>query len=422
MNREEIETFKRAVGSLKERYDNVLVELQIDYARQNDVPSENVNGRDIALEAHVRAYLIDPILHAVGWETELTTTMVIEDGVAPVEEDTERHRRRLDYHGRENRTGRSLLVVESKRASVKLPQSDDGDLAKVFAAALKSDKATPKVPFSAEWSEILSSASDYSRRVVESYGQAPTRFAITNGEWFTIFKDVNSTLLADTPEPMEILVFKNLDEVIVGADQFCDLLGYHNLSGYIPPQHPGALAEYIPVGQKAVCARVVDIHYGRHGNRQPILSMRIGIWVRTPKGVWILFQKQYEKDFLLLSDHGPTLRTSLSELNARARELLKDLRAHRRIRFADQSEFEEAPPPQSGSILATRSTALLEKLEHDRYRLVTSDKVHHLVNDSSYNQCPSHDWGTCRSQGNAAGQNAVAAQSCEPPCFFVSGM
>ena len=68
-----------------------------------------------------------------------------------------------------------------------------------------------------------------------------------------------------------------------------------------------------------------------------------GVWIRTPKGAWILFQKNYDKQFLVLSDDRDELATRRQQLNARAENLLADLRNHRELRFASREEFEGDP-------------------------------------------------------------------------------
>ena len=48
----------------------------------------------------------------------------------------------------------------------------------------------------AEWRKILASTVDYVKRIVAAYGDAPVRFALTNGEWFLVFSDLSATILA----------------------------------------------------------------------------------------------------------------------------------------------------------------------------------------------------------------------------------
>lgn len=426
MNREAVENFRREIGKLQEQYERALAEIEKAEARQKGIEWEALKGkgRQIAVEAQVRKYLLDPILNALGWETDTAAQMVVEDGLDPVggQEDSDAERRRLDYHGRVNKGGRSLLIVEAKRPSISLPRNDDSSVSKLIALALRSTKKSSGSPVSAEWGEILTSARDYSNRVMTSSNAAPMRFVISNGEWFVIFRDVGATLLSNNPEALEIVLFTGLDDVLARSDEFCRLLGYQDLSGYVPPQHPGALSDFVPQGEEAVCARVVDVFYGQHGDRQPILSMRVAIWVRTPKGAWILFQKRYEKDFVLLSDDGSILRKAMTQLKTRAGELLSDLSRQRKVRFANRLELEALPPRTLlADTLSDNTSIFIEQIGKDQYRLLTTEEVQYLIEDPTFKRCPGHDWGTCKKQGNAVGERAITAQNCEPPSFFPSG-
>src|SRR5207245_2707045 len=149
----------------------------------------------------------------------------------------------------------------------------------------------------------------YVKRIVAAYGDPPVRFVLTNGEWFFVFSDLGATILGTDPEAGKIVLFSGLPEVIARADEFCALLAYQDLSGHVPPQHPGALPDFVPEGEVATCSRFVEVSYTRHGERQPLISASVGVWIRTPKGAWILFQKSYDNQFLVLSDDRDELAT-----------------------------------------------------------------------------------------------------------------
>ena len=427
MNRAQIETFRSWARDLRVSYENSLAQLEQDYARQNGVDWNEVkgHGREIALEAHAREYLLDPILNALGWSLSSPAAMVVEDGVNAGEDDEDAHRRRLDYHGRDNVEGRSLLVVEAKRPDVDLPRPKTGSVEELLARSLSRIKGKSPPPVSAAWREILKSAIDYAKRVMERFGEAPKTFAITNGEWFVVFVSVTATLLAEEPASSQILVFSGLDDVDVRADAFCECLSYPTLSGYVPPQPPEALTNFVPEGQLAICARAVDVSYGRHGDRQPILSIRVGMWIRTPAGGWILFHKDYRDNFIQLSDQPQLLRTSRDDLAKRAQELFDAVRAHREVRFATMEEFEASPPARLRRQNEARTSSLVQHIESDRYvdrfRFVTVNEAIFITEDEAFDKCRYHDWGACRSTGQAVGPAPVVEQSMDPRCFFPSG-
>jgi hypothetical protein len=249
---------------------------------------------------------------------------------------------------------------------------------------------------------------------------------LTNGEWFFVFSDLGATILGNDPEAGKIALFSDLTQVIARADEFCALLAYQDLSGHVPPQHPGALPDFVPEGEVATCSRFVEVSYTRHGERQPLISASVGVWIRTPKGAWILFQKSYDNQFLVLSDDRDELATRRQQLDARAESLLADLRNHRELRFASREEFEGGPQggePPAG-IVATggeRTSILMRELEPDRYRITTTEQLLFFTDDGTYDACPYHNWVACRAEGNAVGGSAITAPSSDPRCFFPSG-
>jgi hypothetical protein len=431
VNRAEIETFRQKVWDLLARYERGLRDIERDEARRREVGPDSLEGRgrEIALEAHARLYLLDPFLSELGWDVQTPDAIVIEDGVDPAGADGNVHRRRLDYHGRDSAQGQSLLAVEVKRPSVQLPEADGKTISGWLARALGMINSRPKAAkkdLPVAWREILESATDYVKRILEEYGNTPTRFVLTNGEWFIVFSDLNATLLARDPVAGEIDVFLDLRDVTARADRFCALLGYDNLSGYIPPQHPAALPDFVPHGQEAVCARFVEMSYIRHGERQPLISLSVGAWVRTPRGAWVLFRKTYPRQFLVLNDDLDELASRRGALHERAESLLADLQNHRSVRFASRDEFEGSPGEIGVGQAEERLSALVRDLGRgsdgqDRYRIVTLDQALYFTDDRTHDGCPFHSWGPCHEDGDAVGDSPIVAPSSDPRCFFPSG-
>jgi hypothetical protein len=83
---------------------------------QTDDMFDSETSRDIALEEHIRAYVIDPLLAALNWQIGKNT--IIEAFLRDQQTHT---RRRLDYLGHEVVTNRPLLIVEAKRPDAQLP-------------------------------------------------------------------------------------------------------------------------------------------------------------------------------------------------------------------------------------------------------------------------------------------------------------
>jgi hypothetical protein len=430
-----IERFRKQLTSIRKRYAKDLEQLAVDEARKRGLQDlAAITGEEVCLEAHTRLYMLDPLLTALGWDVSSSSRMVVEDGVNE-DKEQDAHRRRLDYHGRDSNTGASLLVTEAKRASVLLPgvqgrtatshitrRDKDVTVREFIAQELARISKGQSELGSAAWREILRTSVDYAKRVVAQSGAAPKRFVLTNGHWYLVFSDVQSTLLTTAPDPESIELFSSLDEVYLRAERFTELLSYHDLSGYIPIQHPSALKEFIPLGDEALCAKGVEVHYTRYGEHQPLQSIRVGVWIRVQSGRWIHFAKEYDDNFVILSPKNAGLQDSLSTTRARAAELLNELKAQRTLRFAEFSQFEQSPNSQTPEVTRPAgSMHLVEEVSDEKYRLLTLEEADYFHDDLAFDQCPFHLYGECKAEGSAVGDHAIAAPSSNPRCYFPSG-
>jgi len=423
----EVETFKRRVRDLRQKYKHDLEQIERDFARRHGVSFQDVRGRgpEIALEAHARVYVIDPLLKELGWNVSNAATLVIEDTVEPIADAAEGNRRFLDYHGRDNTEDRSLVILEAKRPNAALPDPDKWDVPLFIAQALRdihtANLKGPKLP--GKWQEWLTTLIDYVKRSKDQFGHVPVRVTITNGEWFVVFNDVEATLLSKNPSPGNILVFNNLEDVEAQAEKFYDLLNYPSLSGHIPPQHPSALPDFISTDEEALCAQVVDVSYVRHGARQPAISIRVAAWVRTTKGSWVLFRKSYPEEFILLSHDPEDLQRRSEQLAQRADALIRELKTNHGIRYVSAAEFERlaVTAERREGISKVDDSPLISKIDRDTYRLTIGDQFLFFLNNTEYDGCPFHQWGDCHKQGDAVGATIIAAPSSDPPAFFPSG-
>jgi len=416
----EVETFKRRVIDLRQKYDHDIVRIEQDYARRKGIPWENIQGtgRDIALEAHARTYLIDPILKELGWDISSNSQIVLEDAVGS----PEGYPRFLDYHGRDNCSNASLLILEAKRPNVALPEPDRSDIPTFFAEALiyihTHNTGNPvRTNLPGKWQEFIETLIDYANKAKTQFGCVTGKIAISNGEWFVIFNDVEKTLLSESSSISDICVFKSLEDVATRADQFCKLLEYRTLSGCIPPQHPSSLPDFIPQGEIALCAHVMDISYIRHGERQPAISIRVAAWIRIPKGFWVLFRKSYLEEFLFIKHQHPQIIT-------RSNDLIEGLKAHRAIRLVSAEEFKKMSEEvefHDEELSGRRSSPLIEKIEEDKYRLATGISPLFISIKTDYPSCPFHYWGTCKIDGDAVGDAPITAPCSDPRAFFPSG-
>jgi hypothetical protein len=191
----EVEIFRRRVRDLRQKYKHDLEQIERDFARRHGLSFQDVRGRgrEIALEPHARIYVIDPLLKELGWNVSDAARLVIEDTVEPIADAAEGKRRFLDYHGRDNTEERSLVILEAKRPNTELPDPKEWGIPNFIAQALTdihtANLKGPKLP--GKWREWLTTLIDYVKRSKAQFGHVPVRVAITNGEWFVVFNDVD---------------------------------------------------------------------------------------------------------------------------------------------------------------------------------------------------------------------------------------
>jgi hypothetical protein len=105
--------FDRAVQRYEERVEPWLEA----WRRKADPEFGDRPVVDAELEAHIRTYVIDPLLAALNWTTDENLAIEV-----LVRSKSSENRRRLDYLGVEADTLQPLLVVEAKRVKSPLPQ------------------------------------------------------------------------------------------------------------------------------------------------------------------------------------------------------------------------------------------------------------------------------------------------------------
>jgi hypothetical protein len=432
VNAHELATFARQLQDIRSRYEYAAKQLVADRAGALGLDPVNIPPdfeRDVILEAQVRQYLLDPILEALGWDPALPNQVVVEDGVEANAESPSSHRRFLDYHGRDCESGKSFVIVEAKRPSVALPSDDIAEhVAAIIAELLAVNLEVARVarsPLPTDWVERLATLIDYARRVRDQTASPPVVVVLTNGDWFVIFLDAAATLLAEKPDVAKICVLKSFGEVLRRYKEVFSWLSFGALSGRIPPQRPAALGEFVPPGQEATCAHVVDVSYGQHGEEQPYISLRVAMRVLSSRGTWILFYKEYGEDFIMLSSEEKDLAQKRTQLERRVTELVTDLSQRHRLRFMSATEFERGYDARSGvanyasgnSPLALRITAPGAV----RFRMTLGEATLYVTTESGFDACPYHYWAACSDSGDAQLNRPIMAPSTDPPVFFPNG-
>jgi hypothetical protein len=417
----------RRVRQIRANYEHAISLLEEDRRRLLGDDAD-VQGRQIALEAHVRKYWLDPLLEALGWGLETPVKLVVEDPVESSESSS--HRRFLDYHGRDCDSGQSFLIFEAKRPSVELPVADAFHSKKRILELIpiilssKDSAESPTGNLSHEWALRVSTLIDYSQRVVRETGSAPAAAVLTNGDWFVIFADVAKTLLSPTPDTSKVVVIPRYEEFEERCDEIYAWLSYASLSGRVPPQRPAAILDFVPEGEVAECAHIVDVWYGQHGDDQPMVSMRVAVCVSTSRNGWVPFYKQYPGgDFTLLTPEIKGLSKVLKNLIDRATDLVGELRRFRQVRIISAAEFERRKGGRDVAV-NSRDFTLRRELRSEtgsQYRLTLGDSPILLTVSGDFDGCAFHYWAACNAVGSAEHSVPVFASSVQPLSFFPNG-
>ncbi len=165
------------------------------------------------IEAHVRAYFIDPLLQALNWQVGTSSGEGLIVPEVPIRSAQSGTTRFLDYSGIERNGGEPLLIAEAKHPKSSLPTrglSTVGyDRSTQIAQGLQGI-----LSLEAEWKGYLSTLSDYVHSVTKRPDLAPRRVFITNGDWLILFLDpADAFLPGGNREPGKILVYVDRDDV-----------------------------------------------------------------------------------------------------------------------------------------------------------------------------------------------------------------
>ena len=372
------------------------------------------SGAEYVIEAQTRSSLIDPLLRALGWNLADPRSMLVEDGLN-ARQDGAGTRRFLDYHGRAvlSELRRTLLIVEAKRLSASLPGRPGSDPTHMFLDALARVRAgsLPAEDFPAAWSVWLDTLRDYSERSRLRHGHLPLRVAISNGIWWVVFRNPECLMPEGRIRDGDVAVYTDLDQVRADARGFGDMLGYRELSGELPPQHPAALASLAPEHGTADLAVGIVVSKRAFGEVEPVMALRVVATMPTSMGASVTFQKDFGTNFVQLHQDQDLLDGAHRLLSSRLDDLKRELeRSAANVRWLTCIELEAHP-----------ARAKLCRPVVDDHLVSTGDRPSILSDDAHFDTCPYHDWTACRREGSGAGTAPIMAPSVDPPAFFASG-
>ena len=217
-------------------------------------PYVGATNRD-PLEHTTRAYFIDNLLAALGWDLVNLNNNLIEEASIDGERSL-----RLDYLAVRSQTREPTLIVEAKAWSKPfVTHSERAAVQKegavtaytpttLIAAAIehcKAGKSSDTSVVSSDWAKWMEKLCEYVRAVHQRSGHIVSRVAITSGQWLVIFRDPNNAFIQeDRVEPALIHVFVIEDFVAHSSDIF-DHLARTKLSPDPPPFiNPSHLTSY----------------------------------------------------------------------------------------------------------------------------------------------------------------------------------
>jgi hypothetical protein len=353
---------------------------------------------------------------ALNWRLDTSP----EDGLpnlvpeAPVESVERGTIRFLDYLGLERETNDPLLIVETKRRSSPLPQ-----LVKQPADTYEEvvSRGLTGEPLMGQWSKWLTAVGDYVRSVHARVNRVPKRVVLTNTDWLILFLDpLDAFLDGGKRDPDRILVFKNRSDIERRCrDLFC-YLEHGIVLGETPGLTPGELPFHVAGDAVDRLMHGLHLRYIKQPGvylLSPAIKVAPVIFLRSRYGAWLRLEappNDYE-----LPHQGDRLREHLTEVRRAATNLLCQVNnglgtSLRPSPLSKHDEDEDAFEPIRGVV----------ECGQDEFLVVTGDKTHYLLPESSVPNCPHHDWARSQAAGVASNPGPIGARSIEPRSFFTS--
>lgn len=409
--------FLLAFRNISAQYDEFFAP-RIAGVRQKYIDRLEPNFIDSSLEAHARAYFVNAFLAALNWRLDAKPSDSLPNLIpeVPIRSEKEGTIRFLDYLGLERDTMHPLLIVETKKPSIILPQvSNSIDTCSEVISKCLSGECLDGV-----WHKWLNEDhGDYVRSAAARTGIAPKRTIITNGLWLILFLDpADSFLEGGTRDPNKILVFADRKDI---EDHFTDIFRYlehHEVLGQAPVLNLGSLPFFISPNEVDRAMHGLHIKYIEQATiyacKVPIIKIAPIIFIRSRHGTWFRVEaptREYElkHEYRVLAKHLKDIRRVarelLSEVNRRLDSSLKAIPLLRH--YENDDEFATCPG--------------VVDLDGNEYLILTGDNTHFIIMKSSISRCRYHSWDACNKDGVAFNNSPIVAQSTSPRSYFISG-
>jgi hypothetical protein len=418
-------------GTVRSAYDFRIAyrRIQADYNRLYEpkvtavrailaAPERRDPDLEEALEAHVRAYIIDETLKALRWIITPSTPPEIANMIPEAQVDPAVGARRfMDYFGYEREVNQPLLVVEAKRPS-EFPVPPGGSTETASAMVSEWLKQPTEAP--GQWSGWIPSLQEYVVSVFNRTGKFPVRVAITDGGWLVVFENPQDAFGPDgIRDARYIHAFTDSTDVDDRYDLLFRLLDHRFVSRLAAEVAPGAIAGVIAPERVVRLLHGLRLRYATSvtvGRLVPTITVMPTILLRSDTGSWLRVARSEDVHFIPYKYDG--LPAHLREVQADAERLLS--RVHQQLgRQLHPSSLDE----HYADDLAFEGMPGVEQILHegDHFRVVTGQATHYLLVEPTVPDCPHHDFGRSVELHCQAGDFPIINRSIETPrAYFVN--
>lgn len=155
---------------------------------------------------------------------------------------------------------------------------------------MKGLKKRLKLP--KEWPEWLESLRNYAASINEQLGAWPVRLVLTNGKWFIVFKDPESTFSTrDTARVEDIVVFTSAEDVLQRSGEMFSLLEHHSVLEQQPELLPGELRSVLDVKGIERYAFALKLMYSvsptEGTSKLPVITVLPMLLLKSSKSAWV---------------------------------------------------------------------------------------------------------------------------------------
>jgi hypothetical protein len=408
--------FRRIRGDYERIYEHQVTAVRIALAD----PQRKDPDLEAALEAHVRAFVIDGMLKALRWVIVPSTPAEIANMIPEAQVDALTGvRRYMDYLGYERNAQQPLLVVEAKRPSdFPVPPGGSAEsLSEIVSGWLKKTNEAPE-----EWKKWIPSLRDYVLSVFERTEVLPIRAAITDGNWLVIFEDPSDAFGSTGKQDARYIhVFKDSDEIISAYDLVFRLLDQRIVSRRSAEIAPGAIAGSIDPNSVVRLFHGLRLGYATYENVGahliPTITVIPIVLLKSDTGSWIRVGRTEDVEPLPyeyegLSAHLGRVRDKAQTLLARVHQQLGRRLAPTPLEelFADEAAFEDMPAVEEVPGFP------------NHFRIVTGEATHFCLAEPTVPNCPYHDFGKSSELNCQVGTLPILNRSVERPrTYFTNG-